>query len=420
MKPSLMLVSGILVSVCSLVLWSCTPVINPVPQTQVRALNAAEQSVATANVDFALRLFQQSSRIEGSKNMFISPLSYMQALAMTTNGASGATRDSMMKALQISGLAMQDVNDGSRTLTEYLLGLDPNVEFRIANGIWYNQQFTMEQPFVSAVKQAFGAEMRGMAFGRDRVKDDINSWVEQKTNNRIKDLIKQEFTVNDLMCLVNAVYFNGVWKARFDSANTNDQPFKREDGSTLQCKMMNLTKEADVRMATLPNAQIVEIPYSNGQFTMTILLPNEGQKLGNVIASLTPSLLNQAVQRLSSTASLIALPKFSMETRYEESQSRPRELHALGMGLAFSNSADFSAMYRPPVTAAISFVIHQTFLKVDERGTEAAAATAVGIRTTSLPPPSRIVRFDRPFAFFIREKSTNMILFAGTLYEPKL
>ncbi len=420
MKASPMLVSSILASVCSLVLWSCTPIINPVPQTQVRALNAAEQSVATANVDFALRLFQQSSRIEGSKNMFISPLSYMQALAMTTNGASGATRDSMMKALQISGLAMQDVNDGSRTLTEYLLGLDPNVEFRIANGIWYNQQFTVEQPFVSAVKQAFGAEMRGMVFGRDRVKDDINSWVEQKTNNRIKDLIKQEFTTNDLMCLVNAVYFNAVWKARFDSANTNDQPFKREDGSTLQCKMMNLTKEADVRVTALPNAQMVEIPYSNGQFTMTILLPIEGQKLGNVIASLTPSLFNQAVQRLSSTASLIALPKFSMATRYEERQSQARELHALGMGLAFSNRADFSAMYRPPVTAAISFVIHQTFLKVDERGTEAAAATAVGVGVTSLPPPSRIVRFDRPFAFFIREKSTNMILFAGTLYEPKL
>jgi serpin B len=184
--------------------------------------------------------------------------------------------------------------------------------------------------------------------------------------------------------------------------------------------MMNLTKETDVRIAGLANAQLVEIPYSNGQFTMTILLPNDGQKLGNVIASLTPNLFNQAVQNLSSTASLIALPKFSMETRYEETRSQPRELHALGMGLAFSGGADFSLMYRPPVTAAISFVIHQTFLKVDERGTEAAAATAVGIRTTSLPPPSRIVRFDRPFAFFIREKSTNMILFAGTLYEPKL
>jgi serpin B len=114
------------------------------------------------------------------------------------------------------------------------------------------------------------------------------------------------------------------------------------------------------------------------------------------------------------------MPKFSMDTRYEERSTTPRELHALGMGLAFSNNADFSAMYRPPVKAAITFVIHQTFLQVDERGTEAAAATAVGIGLTSAAPQPSIIRFDRPFAFFIREKSTNMILFAGSLYEPKI
>lgn len=416
MKTPKILVSGI---VLASVLWSCTTPITPTP-TQVRALTAAEQSVAAANGNFALRLFQEASRKEGSKNTFISPLSYMQALSMTANGAASATRDSMSRALQISGIPMQDVNDGSRTLTDYLLGLDPNVEFRIANGIWYNQKFTVEPTFVSTVKQSFGAEMRGMAFGTDRVKDDINAWVEQKTNNRIKNLIQSEFTSEDLMCLVNAVYFNAMWKARFDPANTKDEAFKREDGTTLTCKMMNLTKETDVRMAALGKARLVEIPYSNGQFTMTILLPNDGERLGNVIQSLTPSAFNQALQSMSSTATLIAMPKFSMETRYEETSGRPRELHALGMGLAFSNFADFSAMYRPPVTAAISFVIHQTFLQVDERGTEAAAATAVGIRVTSANPQPSIIRLDRPFAFFIREKSTNMILFSGSLYEPKI
>lgn len=416
MKTLQMLVSGI---IFGSVLWSCTTPITP-GGTQVRALTPAEQSVAVANGNFALRLFQEASRKEGNKNTFISPLSYMQALTMTANGAATATRDSMARALQISGVPMQDVNDGSRTITEYLLGLDPNVEFRIANGIWYNQQFTVEPTFVSTVKQSFGAEMRGMAFGTDRVKDDINTWVEQKTNNRIKNLIQQEFSARDLMCLVNAVYFNAMWKARFDPNDTKDEAFKREDGSTLTCKMMNLTKPTDVRTASLGTAQLVEIPYSNGQFTMTILLPNDGQRLSNVIQNITPSAWNQAMQNMSSTATMIALPKFSMETRYEETSGSKRELHALGMGLAFSQSADFSAMYRPPVTAAISFVIHQTFLQVDERGTEAAAATAVGIRLTSANPQPAIIRFDRPFAFFIREKSTNMILFAGSLYEPKI
>jgi serpin B len=416
MKTVQMLVSGIL---SAGVLWSCTTPITPV-QTQVRALTPVEQSVAAANGNFALRLFQEASRKEGSKNTFISPLSYMQALAMTANGAANATRDSMMRTLQISGLPVQDVNDGSRTLNEYLLGLDPNVEFRIANGIWYNEQFTIEPTFVSTVKQSFGAETRGMAFGTDRVKDDINAWVEQKTNNRIKNLIQKDFTSDDLMCLVNAVYFNATWKSQFDPNSTKDDTFKCEDGTTLTCKMMNLTKATTVRTASLGNAQLVEIPYSNGQFTMTILLPNSGERLGNVIQTVTPSAWNQALQSLSSTATLLAMPKFSMETRYEERSTTPRELHALGMGLAFSNNADFSAMYRPPVKAAITFVIHQTFLQVDERGTEAAAATAVGIGLTSAAPQPSIIRFDRPFAFFIREKSTNMILFAGSLYEPKI
>lgn len=417
-KTLLILVSGI---VFASALWSCTTPINPVLPAQVRTLSSTEQKVASANTNFALRFFQESSRIEGNKNLFISPLSYMQALTMTANGAATATRDSMARALHISGIPMQEVNDGSRTLSEYLLGLDPNVEMRIANGIWYNEQFTMEQPFANTVKQAFGAEMRGMAFGSADVKGDINRWVEQQTRNRIKDLIQENFTQNDLMCLVNAVYFNAMWKARFDPANTKDESFKREDGTTLTCKMMNLTKATDVRISTLGKARLVEMPYSNGQFTMTALLPNDGERLSNVIASLTPSAWNQAVQNLSSTATLIALPKFSLQTRYEESFSDPRELHALGMGLAFTRFADFSAMYRPPVSAAISFVIHQTFLQVDERGTEAAAATAVGIVATSFDPSQPgIIRFDRPFAFFIREKSTNMILFAGTMYEPKL
>ncbi|MCU0426410.1 MAG: serpin family protein [Candidatus Kapabacteria bacterium] len=399
---------------------SCTNPIGPAPSAQVRALSANEQKVAEANGLFALRFFQQSSRIEGEKNMFISPLSYKQALTMAANGAANATRDSMLKALQISGTPIADINDGSRTLNEYLLGLDRNVEFRIANGIWYNQQFTVEQPFLTAVRQAFGAEVRGMAFGSADVKGDINRWVEQQTNNRIKDLITKDFSANDLMCLVNAVYFNAVWKSQFAAADTKDEPFKRENGTTLTCKMMNLTKPTDVRTSSIGKARLVELPYSNGQFTMTILLPNDGERLNSVIASLTPATFTQALQNLSSTATLIALPKFTMETRYEERQTQPRELHALGMGLAFTPAADFSAMYRPPLRAAISFVIHKTFLQVDERGTEAAAATAVGIELTSAPAQPRIIRFDRPFAFFIREKSSNMILFAGTLYEPKI
>ncbi|MCS6807367.1 MAG: serpin family protein [Bacteroidota bacterium] len=393
-----------------------TPPIDP-SSGQVRALTEREHKVAVANNTFAVRLFQETSRIEGSKNIFLSPLSYMQALTMTANGAAGATRDSIMRALQLSGIPINDINEASRTLREYLLGLDKSVEIRIANGIWYNQRFTVEQAFLSAVRQSFGAELRGMAFGSADVKGDINRWVEQQTNNRIKNLIQRNFTADDLMCLVNAVYFNAVWKTQFRQEDTQNEPFRREDGSSLVCAMMNLSKPIDVRVASLGQARLVELPYSGGQFAMTLLLPHEGERLSRVIAQLSPASLNQAIQSMTTTSTLLALPKFSLQTRYEETRTTRRELHALGMGLAFSGAADFSAMYRPPVQAAISFVVHQTFLQVDERGTEAAAATAVGIRVTSVAPQP-VIRFDRPFAFFIRERSTGMILFVGALYEP--
>jgi serpin B len=402
----------------SFLLASCG-IITPPADTQPRALSTTEARVAEANTNFALELLKQNARIEGRKNTFISPISYMQALSMTSNGAVSQTRDSILRALQLAGIPQSDVNSGMKSLTEYILGLDRKIELRTANGIWHNQQISVEPTFLSTVRNEFGAEVRGMNFERDNVKGDINAWVESKTNNRIKDLIQRDFTADDVMCLVNAVYFNAEWKSRFDAALTADAPFLGEDGTRQTVKMMKLQKAADVRTARLQNANVAEIPYSNGQFTMTVVLPDEGQKLADVVASLTPATWKQATDSFRAQTLMIEMPKFTMQTRYEESPNARRELHALGMGLAFSPNADFSGMVRPPLRAAISFVIHQTFVQVDERGTEAAAATGVGIGLTSAPLVNSL-RLDRPFAFMIREKSTGVILFAGTMYAPKI
>ncbi len=405
----------------SFLLISCN-VITP-PDTPPRALTSTEARVAEANTTFAIEMLKQNARFEPNTNSFLSPFSYMQALAMTSNGAANATRDSMNRALQLAGVPQSEINSGMKSLTEYVLGLDRKIELRAANGIWYNKQISIEQPFLTTVRDDFGAEVRGMDFEREDVKTDINRWVEGKTNNRIKDLIKENFSANDVMCLVNAVYFNAEWKAKFDAASTKDEPFKNEDGSQQTVKMMKLTKAADLRFAMLPNAgnsYIAEIPYSNGQFSMTVIVPDSARKLASVIAALTPSVWKQAVNALQPRTLLVEMPKFKMETRYKETRSTPRELHGLGMGAAFTPQADFSSMVKPPLRANISFVIHQTFLQVDERGTEAAAATAVGIELTSAPPPPQKLRLDRPFAFIIREKSTGVILFAGTLYKPQV
>jgi serine protease inhibitor len=425
LTPMALRISNLLIAVCvvcailCLFLASCTQPITPSAGTPVVTLGATELRVAATNNDFALSLFKEVAQTERGSNMFISPFSYMQALTMTWNGAGGTTRDSMQRALRLAGISENDANTGLKNLSAYLRGLDTTkVEFRTANGIWYNTRITPEPAFISVVKDVFGSEIRGKVFGTDAVKDDINRWVEQQTNNRVKDLIQEEFSKDYLMCLVNAVYFNGEWKYRFDSTATLDGNFFNEDGSTRRCKLMTTGKQNPIRLSTLGNARVVELPYGNERYSMTAILPNTG-KLSDVLTAITPQTWNDAVSRLSSSATVVVMPKFTMKTRYEERETMPRELHKMGMGIAFSNRADFTRMYRPPTDAKISFVIHQTFLQVDERGTEAAAATAVGIvEKTSIGPTPFLVRLDRPFAFVIRERETGTILFAGAVYQP--
>jgi serpin B len=418
-------ISNILVVVCficailCLVLASCTQPINPSqPSTPSAPSISTQERVRTINTDFALSYLKELSATEGQKNIFVSPFSLMQALTMTWNGANGSTRTAMANTLRLTGLTEQDANAGLKNLSELFRTLDNRVEFRSANGIWYNTRLAPEQAFITTVRDAFGAEVRGKAFGTEDVRGDINRWVEQQTNNRIKDLIQRDFTRLDLMCLVNAVYFNGAWQLRFDSTMTGEGDFFREDGSKRRAMLMSTGRERQLRNGSLPNARLVELPYGDGRFVMTAILPNHGTRVRDVLASLTPATWNDAVSKMSSSGTVVVMPKFSMQMRTQETGKEPRELHKMGMGAAFSDTADFSKMYRPPTEAKISFVIHQTFLQVNERGTEAAGATAVGIvERVSISTPF-VARFDKPFAFMIRERETGTILFAGALYEP--
>ncbi len=408
---------------------SCTSSSQPDngSNTPLRALSADEQQIASASNSFGLNLFKQAARFEAGKNMFVAPLSYAMALGMTYNGANGATRDSMAKALELQGMNLQAANAAYQTLIALLLSTDNNVEFRIANSIWYNQRFTVEQPFLSLARQYFDAEVRATNFADASAKDVVNAWVEQKTNGKIKNLIQSPFDPNvDLMTLINAIYFNGSWKYRFESSDTKSELFQPDFGlkrAALPCTMMNITKPADFGVSGNADFQAFDIPYGNGQFSMTILLP-QGKTLGEAIANLTPAAWNQLTSRFVTSASLLALPKFKLETRYEESPKQQRELHALGMGIAFDGQkADFTNLYQRASlggeNAYIGKVIHQTFVQVDERGTEAAAATAGQVAgPTSIIANPKTLRVDRPFAFFIREKNSQTILFAGTMYVP--
>lgn len=425
-----------IITIAVLLLASCSQAVQgddkPLDNTAFtppRKLTPAEQQVSNSSALFGLKLFQQAAQFEAGKNMFVSPLSYAMALGMTANGANGATRDSMFKALELAGVNTQEANAAFRSLTDLLLSTDKNVEFRIANSIWHNQRFSVEQPFLDLARQYFDAEVRGMNFADPATVPTINNWVEQKTNSRIKNLLQQPFNAEkDLMALINAIYFNGAWTYRFEPQNTKPDVFTGENGTKTPCTMMRLDKEASFGLASGQGFTAIDIPYSHRQYTMTVVLPNQGQKLADVVRSITPAAWQTLTSRFATSTSnvILAMPKFKMEARYEEDSSRKRELHALGFGIAFNGrQADLTRMYKRESlggeNAYIGKVIHQTFLQVDERGTEAAAATAVVvIRTTSIGPSEpQEIRLDRPFAFFIREKNSGAILFAGTMYEPK-
>lgn len=371
-----------------------------------RQLTASEKTVISAGNEFAFGLLREVSRGETGRNVFVSPLSAAMALGMTANGARGATQDEMRGALGYSGLEMQQMNEAARGLVSLLTGLDRAVEMQVANSVWYRQDFPVEKPFVDLSRQYFGARVSALDFGDPAALGTINGWVETNTRGRIEEIIGQ-ISPTDVMYLINAVYFKAPWREPFDRRETRDAPFHNQDGTTATVKMMH-RREGPVSSRRVDNLQVVELPYARGAFAMTILLPERGVDVDEVIAGLTAERWTALVEGLPRERAAVSLPRFRLEYAWELNDP----LRALGMRLAFTGAADFSGMTRGG-GIWVSEVMQKTFVEVNEEGTEAAAATSVTM-TESLPPE---IRMDRPFIFAIRERLSGSILFIGKLAQ---
>ena len=255
--------------------------------------------------------------------------------------------------------------------------------------------------------------MRSLDFSSPSSVDIINNWVDEKTNSKI-DKIIDNIDPMTMMFLINAIYFKGMWTYEFDKNMTSDEQFTKPDGSQVPCKMMKMT--ADLNYFADETVQIVDLPYGDGQFSMTVILPRSDQSIDAVAADLTPSQWTEWLSKLTKASGTVELPKFKLE--YEKKLNDA--LTALGMGIAFSGQADFTRIDRKG-GLYISKVKHKTFVEVDEEGTEAAAVTVVDIRLTSVGPSVEFyLRVDRPFIFAIRENHSQTILFIGKIVEPKL
>jgi serine protease inhibitor len=397
----------------------CDSLFGPKPDNSLmrglpRALTVEERAVIQASNSFAFDILRETVRQQPADNVFLSPLSASLALGMTMNGARGTTQDGMRSVLGFGDMEVARVNEAYRALIDLLVRLDRGVDIRIANSIWARQGFPFHEDFYDTARRYFDAEVSTLDFARHDAAATINRWVAQKTGDRIEDIVEAPIPHDVVMYLINAVYFKGDWRVRFQRDLTADAPFRRPDGSQTTVPMMmqqraELLHHYDAAAAV----DVVELLYGRGAFAMTIVLPAAGVDVDDVIADLDATQWRTWLDGLQERQLQFAMPRFRLE--YETLMNEP--LVTLGMGVAFGRSpgTDFRGLSPLGLELFITNVRQKTFVDVNEEGTEAAAATSVEIGRTSGPPS---VRVDRPFLLAIRERFSGTILFIGKVGDP--
>jgi serpin B len=361
--------------------------------------------------DFAFNLYRKL--IVKDQNMFISPFSLSTALAMTYAGARGETEKQMARALGFP-IPQEALHDEMAELLPTLKG-NNGVELHTANAIWPSKNYPFGPSYIELLKNKYAAEVKELDYSKsENACKAINSWTSEQTKKKIKEIVSREHvSVNTLMVLTNAIYFNGPWAAEFESSRTQNQEFHVFGNKTVEVRMMNRLGEAG--FFKNEEVAVLELPYKDDRFSMIVILPADKEGLIPLENKLNLEMLYNWISSLKKQRVNINLPKFEVESEFE----LKKELTALGMVDAFTGSADFSGMETRADSGgkgklSISDVVHKAVVTVGEEGTEAAAASAVVMRI-SLPP-----RFypDHPFMFVIRDKKTDKNLFIGRIVDP--
>ena len=391
---------------------SCEQITDPIAKSVKRPLTSQEMSLVASDNRFGVKIFKSIAAVQNDSNIFISPLSISMALGMTLNGALAETREALEQTLELQGLSQQQINESYQSLIQLLTQLDPAVIFRIANSIWYRQGMPVKQSFLDLNRQYFNARIEGLPFDNPTSVDIINQWVDDQTSGRIKKIIEQ-IDPNDLMFLINAIYFKGDWTYKFDKALTQPANFYGPHGSVYPCQLMH--RESEFLYLQTYDFQAVDLPYGIGDFRMAIFLPFPEKNIDSLIASLTNQQLDQWIKSFANREGILEIPKFKMEYKLDLKEV----LSALGMGIAFDPAqANFKDIYEGPENAFISRVLHKSFVQLDEEGTEAAAVTSVTITLTSAGG-AFYLRADRPFFFIIHDTHSHTILFAGKIVQAE-
>jgi serpin B len=392
------------------------PKAETAPADETGATEEAVQAVVSGNNRFAINVYRQLSVQDG--NLFYSPWSISSALAMTAEGARGATAQEMFTTLNIPsddasrrgayGRIINQINKGSE---DYAL--------ETANALWVQKDYPFLPGYLDLVAKYYLGKATNLDFvaESENSRQTINTWVEAKTREKIKNLIPQgALDSMTRLVLTNAVYFNGSWDTEFNQTLTKEADFHATKDTTIKAEMMTYGSEKRLPYTETDDLQILKLPYKGDRLSMLVLLPKDGD-LKKTEQTIKAEDISNWSSHMYTPKVLVSIPKFKMETEFQLGDT----LAKLGMPSAFSpDAADFSGMDGKK-DLYISAVIHKAYVDVNEKGTEAAAATAVIMEATAVmqPQPPKIFNADHPFLFAIMDDNTGQILFMGRVQNPQ-
>jgi serpin B len=374
-------------------------------------------AVVKGNTEFALSLYGKLRAQAG--NLFCSPYSVSTALAMTYAGARGQTAAEMAKALDFT-LDPGHLHPAFGALQHQLIqgsGKKQGYQLNVANALWGQEHFGFLPDFLNLTRRDYGAGLREVNFQSDpeAARRVINTWVEQQTHDRIKDLLPQGLLTTDTrLVLTNAIYFKGFWAEQFKKASTKQEPFQLAGGGQVQVPLMHQTGHFQYHDGG--TFQALELPYRGRELSLLVLLPKRVDGLAALEGRLTAANLAAWLGRLREQEVQVALPRFKVTGAFNLNQV----LEALGMRQAFiPGGADFSGMSGTNGRKLfLQAVVHKAFVDVNEEGTEAAAATGVAVAEEAEPADPAVFRADHPFVFLIRDNRSGSVLFLGRLTNP--
>ena len=382
------------------------------------AMPAASVDVAAADNAFGFRLLNAVQKTVPGSNVVLSPVSAALNLSMVLNGAGGQTRQELLATLSLIGSDVSAINDANARLIQMIRTPAASINLSAADSLWVDsRRATLRPDYVERMQASYDAETTALDFSQANSAGRINTWASKETQGKISKVIDR-IDPADLLLLLNAVYFKGEWTHKFDRSKTQQRDFTLDSGTTKQVARMDQSGRFDY--FETPQMQAIRLPFGGGDLVMEVLLPAKSSRLSVLEIQLTPEHWKDWQAQYAPRPGTIELPRFELKSDHH----LKGPLQALGMRRAFQTGAQLTGMLSPAQgqtgQLSISSVLQSTYWKVDEEGSEAAAVTTTGVRSTAVARPEQPFRMivDRPFFCAIQHQRSGVLLFVGAIYDP--